>query len=113
MGILNNNTGTVSETVQARLARHFLARLIHAARAAAIEQAVTGGLLAEVEHSETAKTGRKPKTKKDLAALLSIADFGDDGDFVGSGTPAPRGRPFRLGPRLARLGRARSATVPP
>jgi len=111
MGILNKKADMVPETVQARLAAHFLARLVHAARANAVEQAVTDGLLAEVGLNETTEKGRKSKAGKDKSGWPTIADFGDDGDFVGSGTAAPRGRRFRLGPRLAGLPRAKIVRV--
>lgn len=68
MGILTKNT----ETLRARLADYFLARLVRAAQDSAIEQAVEGGLLAEVEESGKAGKGRKAKAAE---PRMTIADL--------------------------------------
>lgn len=113
MGIVTKNGDAVEETVQARLARHFLARLVRAARIDSIEMAVEGGLLAEAGQAETAEKGRKTKKTKAAEAWPTIADFGlDTDDDVGmSSDAATRGRRFRLGPRLAGLSRAKVVRV--
>lgn len=89
--------------VSQRLGDHFLARLVHAARAAAVEQALSDGLLAEADPEKQSEKAKSAKTR--AGSSFTIADFGLDADHDGydGRTVSPRGRCLRLGPRLEGL----------
>lgn len=97
---------------EARLARHFLARLVHAERGRAVERALVEGLLMEAEPDEQARSARKGRSADKKERWPSIADFGLDAnnepDDVGA---LPCGSHLCLGPRLKGLSRTELVRV--